>query len=246
MSLKYLIILSIFIFGCKKNDVGLIKVISAISKGGGTTSSPVVIPLTNAVIIGDGNSLTYGYLASNPATKNYISQLALLSPFVSNGSSFSNFGVTAQTTQNMIDDAVSQIDPLFNGSVTNILCGWEGGNDIYFNGDASAAHTRYVAYMQARQAAGFYTLAFTCPPRDQSTTFGDNSAQFNTKLDTFNSLVRANWASYADALVDVAADSRFSGYNLTYYNADKVHYTDTGYGVVADLVKTAILTFTNN
>jgi lysophospholipase L1-like esterase len=51
-----------------------------------------------------------------------------------------------------------------------------------------------------------------------------------------NTLIKSDATLY-DSLIDLGADSRLQdATNVTYYNADKVHLTDTGYGVVAALV----------
>jgi hypothetical protein len=194
--------------------------------------------LTNAIIVGDGNSLTYGYLSSNPTTKSYTAVLDADTDF--NGCTFYNFGVSAQTTQDMIDDAVSQVDAVYSGSVTSILIAWEVGNDIYFNGSVSAAMTRFWSYCDSRKSAGWKVYVVTCTPRDQSTTFGDNSSQYNVKLADANAFIKSDYATHADGVIDLADDIRFQGYNLTYYNADKVHFTDAGYAAVAEIVKRAI------
>jgi len=205
-----------------------------------SNKNPSTISLTNAVLVCDGNSLTQGTGASNPATTSYPALLDADAAF-STVTTY-NLGVAAQETQDMIDDAASQVDPLYNGAVDNILVAWEVGNDIFYNGSVSGALSRFWSYCDARRAVGFKVIVINCPPRDQSTDFGDNSAQFNTKLESANTQLAAEWMSHADGFVDLAGDSRFEGYNLTYYDADKIHYTDAGYQVVKDLVKAKILT----
>ena len=197
------------------------------------------ISLTNAILVCDGNSLTAGQGASNPATTSYPARLDADAAF-STVTTY-NLGVGAQETQDMIDDAASQVDPLYNGAVDNILVAWEVGNDIFYNGSVSGAITRFWSYCDARRAVGFKVIIINCPPRDQATDFGDTSGQYNTKLQSANSQLADEWMSHADGYVDLAADSRFAGYNLTYYDADKIHYTDAGYQVVKDLVKAKIL-----
>jgi GDSL-like Lipase/Acylhydrolase family len=197
------------------------------------------IDYTGAIIVCDGNSLTYGFQASNPATKSYPALLDADAYF--SGATMYNKGVSAQETQDMIDDAVTDIDSLYSGSVPSVLVAWEVGNDIYYNGSVGDAIDRFWAYCDARRTAGWKVVVVNCPPRDQSTTFGDNSAQYNVKLAAANLRIKEEWISHADGYVDIAGDSRFQGYSLTYYDADKVHYNDTGYEVVKDLIKSALL-----
>lgn len=196
------------------------------------------ISITGAVIVCDGNSFTYGTGATNPATNSYPALLDADNYF--NGATFYNKGVPAQKTSDMIADASSDITPLYNGGVSCILVAWEVGNDIYFNGNAANAVATFWNYCDARKAEGWKVIVINCPPRDQSTSFGDNSAQYNAKLVTANGLLAAEWSSHADKFVDLAGDSRFSGYDLTYYDADKVHYTNAGYNIVYEQVKAKI------
>lgn len=194
--------------------------------------------ISGSVIVCDGNSLTYGYLSTNPSTKSYPALLAADSAFSS--ATIYNKGVNAQTTLDMISDATSDIDPN-RGSGVNILIAWEVGNDIYYNGSASGAVTNFWNYCDARRAKGWKVYVLNCPPRSQTTSFGDNPTAYQTKLTTANGLIASGWRSHADGFIDVASDSRFSGYSPTYYNADNVHYTDAGYQVIKDLVKSALI-----
>lgn len=197
------------------------------------------IDFTNAHIVCDGNSLTYGYQSSNPATKSYPAVLATLSPWASNGATITNKGVSGQTTADMSADATMDIDPLYSSSVASVLVAWEIGNDLYFNGDTAAAYSRFVSYCTARRAVGWKVVVITVPYRDHSVVnggvspAGDNDATYNLKRDSINVRLRANWPTFADAIYDLAADANFSSYNTTYFNADHVHYTDVGYAYIA-------------
>jgi lysophospholipase L1-like esterase len=196
--------------------------------------------LMDAGIVFDGNSLTAGQGA--PSGSDYPAQLiALLGGLGITGIAHYNFGVGAQTTTAMASDAASQIDPLILGGVQNILFAWEIGNDIYFNGNTATAETNFQNYCLDRQAAGWRVIVLTLMPRNQTTSFGDNVSQFNTKLNNANTWLRANYTSFAEGIVDVAADSRLSDYTNTTYFFDGTHLTAAGYGVVAELALPVIL-----
>jgi len=183
----------------------------------------------------DGNSLTIGTGGSSP----YPAQLSVL---LGNRWMVRNFGVGAQTTAAMISDAAAQIDTIFDNSTKKVVVCWEGTNDLFFGATATAAYNRLVQYCQERQSAGLQVVIATILPRSDTSTPGS----FETDRQTINTNIRANWATYADALADVAADTRIGDagdeLNTTYYTADKVHMNDTGYGVVAEIIKTAIET----
>jgi lysophospholipase L1-like esterase len=114
--------------------------------------------------------------------------------------------------------------------------GFGGTNDLFFGASAGTVQTRYQDWCEARQAAGWKVIAFTILPRSDTSTPGT----FETSRQTFNTWLRANWATFADALVDVAADTRIGDVNdeldTTYYSTDKVHLIAAGQAIVATLV----------
>ena len=204
--------------------------------------APIInINLTNAIIVCDGNSLTYGYQSSNPPTTGYPNVMHGLVPFNTNGATIYNFGVSSQTTGDMLSDVATQVYPLYSSSVTSIVVAYEIGNDIYFNGRVDSAEARFQRYCLGVKAVGFKVVVVTLTPRDQTTAFGDSPSTYQGKIDAINTWLRANYLSFADAIADLQADSRFTTYNTTYFNGDKVHYTDAGYAAMADIIKTAIL-----
>ena len=178
--------------------------------------------------ISDGNSLTVGAEITYPK---------LLIESLGATWEYRNFGVGGQDTADMIADADTQIDPLFDSRKRRdvVIC-WEGGNDI---GSATAAdaYDRLVAYCQGRQSAGFEVIILTL-------SISDNTEAWLARRIELNSLLIANWATFADAIVRIDQDPYLGddGNPLdTDYFVDGVHMTPAGYAIVADLVKTAIL-----
>lgn len=153
-----------------------------------------------------------------------------------------NFAVGGQTVATMTADAVAQIDSLYSSSaLANVVILWGGTNDIFFGASAATTYARIVAYHTARRAAGFKTVAVTLLPRsDAGTPVGYEAARISV-----NTSIRTNWATFADALADIAVDTRIgdSGDETdTAYYADLVHMTGRGYAIVADLIKRALST----
>lgn len=147
-----------------------------------------------------------------------------------------NVAVAGQGTAAMVDDAVAQVDPLYDATApVNIVTCWCGTNDV----DWDVSYTNIAAYAAARRAAGFKVVAFTILPRADDTEPLYEAARLQFNVD-----MRAGWATFADALADVCADSRIGdpGDELdeTYYDSGHVHMTAAGYAVVAGIVKTAI------
>lgn len=196
----------------------------------------------DGILVYDGDSLTEGNTAPNTFAANpYPRQVdaALTRRYAS-----ANFGVSGQTLAQMAADAAAQVDRLYSpASPVNALVVWGGTNDMVSvggNQTAATTHTRLADYCAARRAAGWAVHVLTCLPRSDAAA----PADFETKRQALNASIRANWATYADGLIDVAADTRIGDagdeLNTTYYTSDKVHLNETGYGVIAELVKAAL------
>lgn len=192
-------------------------------------------------IIFDGDSLTDGVGSTSGETypKQTIDLLGGTTAF-----RYYNQGVSGQTTQQMIDDGVSQIDPLYSSfKRDNIVVLWGGTNDLYFGASAATTYSRIVEYATARRAAGYKVIVTTILPRSG----GDIPGTFEADRQTVNTNIRNNWATFADAVADVAANTDIGeagdDLNLTYY-PDGVHLNNTGYAIVADLVRDQIVTLT--
>lgn len=197
---------------------------------------PVTVPAS--AIVFEGDSLTEGDQAFANAYP------TVLMAALTGNHDWINTGVSGQTLATMATDRAAQIDPFYSAGIARNVCVmWGGTNDMSTAGGnqtAATTLTRYYAHADALRTAGFSTIGLTMLPRSDAGIPGD----FNTKRATFNTDVRANWASHLDALVDVAADTRIGddgdSDDLTYYAADKVHLTIAGYQIIADLVAPAL------
>lgn len=182
-------------------------------------------------IVFDGDSLTHGAFdtASNYPGR-LISKLTGAYSTVSGVS----FGIPSQKMATMLANVNTKIVPQIQTVTNNILCAWGGTNDLWSTADSAATIHGYIqSYFQA--AAGYGTkVAFTITP----TTSASAPADFETRRAALNTLIRNNYAGYADLLVDLAADARLSNPDdTTYFHTDKLHLNNAGYDVVADLVK---------
>ncbi|MGD0200321.1 MAG: SGNH/GDSL hydrolase family protein [Bryobacteraceae bacterium] len=185
-------------------------------------------PFTRQVSF-DGNSLTAG--SGSTYGGNYPNQVLEAMPRDVVGY---NTGIGSHTTTQMIADAPTKLDPLYNAAYTrNILVAWEIRNDTYVGGKTKEeAYANFITYCQARRAVGWKVVALTILPGGGVNP--DNRAWWNAQL-------VANWATFADALADVGADSRLQNpSDLTYWSVDAVHLNSTGYGVVAGIVTAAV------
>jgi len=203
-----------------------------IYNGGAGKTYPFDGGVPDGIVIFDGNSMTAEASSSYPSTA-----FDLLS-----GTWFyRNFGVSGQTTIEMIADGVDQIDSLYSAAFSNnVVVYWEVTNDLKLGATRADAQARMVTYCQARQAAGFKVVVGTILPREQVGT----PETFEADRIAINTYIRENYTDFADVVADVAGDSRIGDAgdcnDTTYYNADKVHMVDAGYAIVAGIVATAI------
>lgn len=112
---------------------------------------------------------------------------------------------------------------------------WGGTNDIMAGYDVSLTHAAFHQYCKTARAAGWKVIVLTMIAR------GDVDVE--TKRTEYNNMIRSNYHMYADALVDVGVDSRFStppSGATEIYNADKAHLTAAGYSAIADMVKAVL------
>jgi lysophospholipase L1-like esterase len=194
------------------------------------TPEPTPTRVPELSVIFDGDSLTSG---GEDRTGTYPAlTVALLAAQGVPVDIVTNLGAPGQTTAQMAADAAEQVDSLFQASIPDqLVVAWAGTNDIAFS-EPGNPFERLAAYSQARRAAGFKVIVLTMLPRER----GSNE----DKRVAFNERVRAEWATFADALVDVAADPRIGDLgdeaDKTYYVGDLTHLNDVGNGVVAELV----------
>lgn len=193
-----------------------------------TKTGAVATPLGYPLLLADGNSLTVGYLSGTSGWPSLVAA-QLSKPFV-------NIAVSGATTADMLADFAIQVEGYgYHTSSGAALIAWEGTNDIFYGADLATCFSRWTDYFSRSVAAGWASngkklVAMTVIARVFDS--GKEAVRVN-----FNNWLRANYASYATHLVDLAADSRLSDYtNTTYFNGDQTHLTAAGQGVVKDLV----------
>lgn len=207
----------------------------------------------SAVVACDGNSLTFG----NGATTSYPTALSGLAPLTNGSISASNVGVGGQRGSDMTANH-ADVNALFNSAKKNILVAWEITNSLHAGATAQGAVTEILNYVASVKAVNpWVVIVATAIPRYQKRSADASFTQtevtaYNTVIDAANVLLRQQWASKADGLVDlVAGDSLFSftgraaaDFDATglYVNeaADggtiRTHCSNAGYAEVARLV----------
>jgi hypothetical protein len=215
---------------------GVVVDIDAVSVVGALAELPPA-DLRDGLVVIDGSSQAVGYGATPGndwgsrviATIENPSLGAWLKRNVASG---------GQTVAMMAADAATQVDVLYNSAYHHNICiVWEGCISISNGYTSAQLHDELKAYCLARRAAGFQVVLLTVLP------YGDNP-ESEVRRTSANALIRADWTDYADALADVALDSRIGEAgdqnNTTYYLVDKWHLNDAGNAIVADIVRTAV------
>lgn len=147
---------------------------------------------------------------------------------------FVNSGYSGNTlVQINTDRAPRATDLIALGSYTNkVAIVWAGTNDINAGTSGATAHTSLQTLCNNLSSGGFdKIIVVDIIPR------GPFSGAQNTEKDAFNTLVAANWATYADAFVQASSLSWVYG---THYAADQIHPNTAGNALVEPLIKTAI------
>ncbi len=189
-------------------------------------------------IVCDGNSLTRG--AGATTGHEYPTLLAALRT----GDTVVNLGVDGKTTTERSAQYAPEAAPLFTAGAWFVP--WELINAIYFNADAATAYSDYKDWCNLGKNTGYKVLAMTGSPArgdfpGGSSLPADQLTNWNSRIATANQSIRDNWPTFAHAFYDLALDARFQNYNdLTYFQSDKVHYTDAGYAIVAAGVDAAL------
>jgi len=143
-------------------------------------------------------------------------------------------------------EAPSKIDPLFDPRLAqNVLIIFGGTNDLGgAHESAGTCFRKLVAYCRARKAAHPWRILVVTPP--VAAYPGVYPADFDAQMVQYGALIRRDWRSFADGVVDVQADFRLGApgaeHNPAYFSdKDFTHLTDAGYAIVGRDAAAAVL-----
>lgn len=195
-----------------------------------------------------GDSITWGL--SVPNVSPYPTQLEALYSSPSNLIA-NNFGVSGKQLVNMITDyAANEGTYYFNKFDNNALVLMAGVNDLGQDLNCTEADlkARYVSYFTLANATGYNS--FVCELLPQSNPAYAARTDYETIRQSVNAWMTTYLLAngYVKAVVPTGSDSRIgingSQLNSTYYLQDtKIHPTDTGSGVIAELVKQTLANY---
>ncbi len=183
----------------------------------------------------EGDSLTEGY----PITFNELSYPAKLTAQLGRKWIYRNAATRAEQTSNMLLQGDSQIDQNRNEwrarDITVLLA---GTNDLFQGVSTATLKANLKAWCELRRSRGFKVIIGTIMVAGGNDVPGD----YEAKRVEINQWLRDNYQTFADRLVDFAADPRLDDYNdATYfYSGDFVHMTAAGNEAMAELVKAQI------
>lgn len=148
-----------------------------------------------------------------------------------------NVATGGNTTENILAQGANEVDSKFEAGKSNRVFVLIGVNDLLdaSSRTAAATHENLKQWCLDRKAKGWAVSVLTLP-------LSDGLADA-TKVVDYNALIRANWTDYADEMIDVAADSRFqTATSSTWFNADNLHLSATGYDTLGDLINARYVT----
>lgn len=220
-------------------------------------ASMKIIAHGNSLVIGTGNGAS-GSAASWPTV------MQSLAPLAGAGVTVLNRGAGGQGITQMLSSAATAVDANLDPTKLNVLMAWEFTNEVRTNGyNAAAAMAVWIQYCNERRAAAaaagakLCVISMTTIPAASAASQPDRDARARA-MNAVNVLMRANYRSYADILLDVAAVEPFATlfrndvWTQATFDAvpeylrsdngvvDSVHLGDLGYARVAAAAARAI------
>lgn len=217
-----------------------------------------IIAHGNSLVQGTGNGAS-GSSASWPAVMN------TLAPLAGAGVTVLNRGVGGQGITQMLTSAPTAVDANLDTTKLNVLMAWEFTNEVRTNGyNIQLAMEKWSQYCNERRAAAatagarLFIVTMTCIPAASASTQADRNARARA-MNAVNVAMRANYRSYADAILDIGAIEPFATlfqndvWTQAVFDAvpeylrsdngvvDSVHLGDAGYARVAAAAARAVL-----
>jgi len=216
------------------------------SAAGSLLASAQAPPVT-AQVVCHGDSLTRGENASSGlGTATGTIYPGVLARALGPAWRVTNLGTSGWTLDLLAGEAPQKVDSLFDPKLArNILIIFAGTNDL--GGARESAETAFgklTAYCQARKTAHpWHILVVTPPMAAYPRVYPDD---FDAQMVRYDALIRRNWRTFADGIVDVGADPRLGApgaeRNPVYFSSkDFTHLTDAGYAIVGQYAAAAVL-----
>lgn len=192
----------------------------------------------------EGDSNTVGSETSDPgATTSYpylvnaaqAAQFAATRLYTPMQMGVTNVAGSGRTLVQMVDQGEERCDNkldvhLYRGSTLFIM---GGTNDLFLGATAAATYAKLLEWLGDRRAAGHQKIAVaTIPP----CTHAGRAGTWDTEWPLFNALIKAG-VDLWDGIVLTDEDPRLANPDDTDKYADKLHWTDLGNEIMAELVE---------
>ena len=186
-------------------------------------------------IVFDGNSWVAGSGATGGL--NYPNQVKALLKKEGKAVELINYGIPGQMIDRMLTNAASKIDT--NHTQYQFLIGLELVNQ-WGNTDESreVIYGKYKKYFLGRKAAGFQKVIALTPIAQGFY----KRANWEADRQWFISKMLEEFPKLGIGIANVGGDPKLSDWkNTTYFTADRIHPTNAGYAVFAEIVYNTII-----
>jgi lysophospholipase L1-like esterase len=172
-----------------------------------------------------GDSITAGYASTG--NRSFPARLLKLAPL---GTRVYNLGVGSRTAATLDAGLPTQSAPYYSSSKPCVGVVFAGTNDLNTGASAATVLASLQSACGKLRTQGYVAAVCSTLPR------GGAIGGFEAARVSLNASLAANWSTFADKFIDLAADSRLSSVNGTYYATDNLHLNNAGYVAVGDLV----------
>lgn len=147
-----------------------------------------------------------------------------------------NMAASGKLLSAMYTDYATQVAPRFSSTYNTLLITGVS-NDIAAGSSAASIETTIQNYCAAARATGYLVYVVTCISRNDGPLW---ASTYETVRQTYNTWVRANWASFSDGIIDFDSITQLSNPNDTTYFQDLVHPTNLGASLMASYLQTQL------
>jgi len=178
-----------------------------------------------------GDSITQGY------TVGALPYPLQMEPKIGYHYMVENLGVSGATISQVASNQCPTADLFATQAYggRSVFVGFAGSNDANAGSSANDMYNSYVSMFNNRPH--LKKVAVTLLDRTDFTTSG------RAVKDAFNTLLRNNWSSFADALAEPDIVTELSNPSNTTYFSDGVHLTTSGYNFLSTCIGNAVNTF---
>lgn len=179
------------------------------------------------IVVCHGNSITRGAFSSDDAVWAYPAQLQRLLDLYDPGNwTVHNEGTDGIQTPALTTEFAAVVDALA-GASTNVVVVHEGTNHLKTGGVTPAqAFAAMQSYCETASGLGWIVYVCTGTTRDEAIA---------ASIETYNVLLRAGYAAFADELIDLAIVPELTDpTDETYFHSDGTHFVDAGFTAIAE------------